>query len=81
VVTAPRDALGRMQRARRVSSPRDNLCARPAVLAAYAALGVARVMALLPRIEDSDEPLHEYIEAGHRVGAGVPLTAAAGTAG
>ena len=31
---------------------------------AYAELGVNRVMALLPVIEDSNEPLHEFIELG-----------------
>ena len=37
------------------------------LLAAYAELGVSRVMALLPGIEESDEPLHEYREVAERV--------------
>jgi F420-dependent oxidoreductase-like protein len=39
------------------------------LLPAYAELGVNRVMALLPGIESSDEPLHEYLEAGRAAGA------------
>jgi F420-dependent oxidoreductase-like protein len=39
------------------------------LVAAYSELGVARVMALLPGIEESDEPLHEYLEAGRAADA------------
>jgi F420-dependent oxidoreductase-like protein len=34
------------------------------LVSAYAELGVSRVIALLPGIEHSDEPLNEYLEAG-----------------
>jgi len=39
------------------------------LLAAYADLGVSQVICLLPGIEDSDEPLHEYLELGARASA------------
>lgn len=52
------------------------------LLAAYNELGVARVMALLPGIEDSDEPLFEYVELARAAGAELrderALTAAGG---
>jgi F420-dependent oxidoreductase-like protein len=38
------------------------------LLGQYAELGLVRAIALLPGIEDSDEPLYEYAEAGRGVG-------------
>ena len=34
------------------------------LIAGYRDLGVSRVMALLPGVEDFDEPLHEYLAVG-----------------
>jgi alkanesulfonate monooxygenase SsuD/methylene tetrahydromethanopterin reductase-like flavin-dependent oxidoreductase (luciferase family) len=39
----------------------------PELIAAYADVGVSRVITLLPGIEDSDAPMEEYLEAGHAV--------------
>jgi len=39
------------------------------LLAAYAELGVVRVMGLLPGIEETDEPLIEFAEIGRRLAA------------
>ncbi|HUS21160.1 MAG TPA: TIGR03560 family F420-dependent LLM class oxidoreductase [Aeromicrobium sp.] len=38
------------------------------LLRAYDELGVSRVMALLPEVENSDEPLSEYLELGKEAG-------------
>ena len=39
------------------------------LLAEFQELGISRVMALLPDVEQSDEPLHEYAELGSAAGA------------
>lgn len=48
----------------------------PELLEQYRELGVSRVMALLPGIEASDEPVHEYLEAGRNAGASAPSASA-----
>jgi F420-dependent oxidoreductase-like protein len=50
------------------------------LLPAYAELGVASVMALLPGVEDSDEPLQEYLEVGRRAGTPPRAMSAVGAA-
>jgi F420-dependent oxidoreductase-like protein len=50
--------LWRKDEARNLREPLDEL------LPAYAELGIARVMALLPGIESSNDPLLEYVELG-----------------
>ncbi len=65
--------LWRRDEERNQREPLDEL------IGAYAELGVARVIALLPGIEDSDEPLDEYLEAARQGGAemGAPANAPA----
>lgn len=53
--------LWRKDEERNKREPLDEL------IAGYADLGVSRVIALLPGIESSDEPLHEYVEMGSSV--------------
>ncbi len=50
------------------------------LLPAYAELGVASVMALLPGVEDSDEPLEEYLEIGRRAGTPAKALSSVGAA-
>jgi F420-dependent oxidoreductase-like protein len=50
------------------------------LLPAYAELGVASVMALLPGVEDSDEPLQEYLEVGRRAGTPARAMSSVGAA-
>jgi F420-dependent oxidoreductase-like protein len=66
--------LWRKDEERNQREPLDEL------LPAYAELGVASVMALLPGVEDSDEPLQEYLEVGRRAGTPARAMSAVGAA-